>query len=76
MKVLVTSDLHGKLAGLDPKCADLVLVAGDFSRMSGWELAHMGMQLYWVEGWSTIVRNVSRLDEEYQICYEPFVLEL
>jgi len=32
MKVLVTSDLHGKLAGLDPKCADLVLVASDFSR--------------------------------------------
>lgn len=27
-------------------------------------------------GGSTIVRNVSRLNEEYQICYEPFVLEL
>ena len=49
MKIYVISDLHGNLDGLNPKGVDLVLVAGDFSRMSGWGPAYMGMQLYWVE---------------------------
>lgn len=30
MKVFAISDMHGQLEGLDPKGADLVVVAGDF----------------------------------------------
>ena len=36
MKIYAISDLHGQLEGLDPKGADLVLVAGDFAPMNGW----------------------------------------
>ena len=36
MKVFAISDMHGRLEGLDPKGADLVVVAGDFGIMYGW----------------------------------------
>ena len=39
MKIYAISDLHGQLEGLDPKGADLVLVAGDFAPMNGWGFA-------------------------------------
>lgn len=43
MRIMATSDLHGNLEGIDPKGADVVVLAGD----------------------------VSRLDERYEIAYEP-----
>ena len=31
MKIMATSDLHGNLEGLDPKGADVVVLAGDIA---------------------------------------------
>ena len=31
MKIMATSDLHGHLKGLDPKGADVVVLAGDIA---------------------------------------------
>ena len=149
MKIYVISDLHGNLDGLNPKGVDLVLVAGDFSQMSGWGPAfeekrpgllkerfaeipegldvllthspprlegsdidmsldtmspHFGSKdlteairrvkpryvfcghihtgdhnpaiLSHADGSVTIVRNVSRLDEDYKVRYEPYLFEL
>ena len=49
MKFYVVSDLHGNLEGLDPSGVDAVLIAGDFSVMTGWGAAHMAYQLFWVQ---------------------------
>ena len=35
MKIMATSDLHGNLEGLDPKGADVVVLAGDIAPLSG-----------------------------------------
>ena len=32
MRIMATSDLHGNLEGLDPKGADVVVLAGDIRR--------------------------------------------
>ena len=49
MKFYVVSDLHGNLEGLDPSGMDAVLIAGDFSVMTGWSATHMAYQLFWVQ---------------------------
>ena len=48
MKVFAISDTHGQLEGLDPKGADLVVVAGDFGIMKGWGAWHLYAQVDWV----------------------------
>ena len=48
MKVFAISDMHGRLEGLDPKGADLVVVAGDFGIMKGWGAWHLYGQVEWV----------------------------
>ena len=35
MKIMATSDLHGNLEGLDPKGADVVVLAGDIASLHG-----------------------------------------
>ena len=35
MKIMAVSDLHGSLEGLDPRGADVVVVAGDLAPMKG-----------------------------------------
>ena len=35
MKIMATSDLHGDLEGLDPKGADVVVLAGDVAPLRG-----------------------------------------
>ena len=47
MRIMATSDLHGNLEGLDPRGADIMVLAGD----------------------------ISRLDEHYEIAYEPTWVE-
>ena len=58
---MATSDLHGNLEGLDPKGADVVIHTGQ----------HGGVDFE-----STRVYNVSRLDERYEIAYEPTWVEI
>ena len=48
MKVFAISDMHGRLEGLDPKGADLVVVAGDFGIMKGWSAWQLYDQVDWV----------------------------
>ena len=47
MKVFAVSDMHGRLEGLDPKGADLVVVAGDFGIMYGWGERDLNDQVVW-----------------------------
>ena len=35
MRIMATSDLHGNLEGLDPKGADVVVLAGDIASLHG-----------------------------------------
>ena len=37
---------------------------------------HRAYELAHANGATTIIRNVSRLNEDYRIAYEPFVFEL
>lgn len=48
MKIYAISDLHGQLEGLDPRGADLVLVAGDVAPMNGWSAKDLANQVGWV----------------------------
>ena len=48
MKVFAILDMHGQLEELDPKGADLVVVAGDFGIMEGWGAWHLYAQVAWV----------------------------
>ena len=49
MKVIATSDLHGQLENLDFSEADLVIIAGDFSKMTGWGKWQLHEQKKWIE---------------------------
>ena len=49
MKLFCISDLHGKLAGLDPTGCDLVIIAGDFAKMTGWGKWHIYDMKKWIE---------------------------
>lgn len=82
MRIMATSDLHGNLEGLDPKGADVVVLAGDVAPLKGRGLWHINDQSLLcghihtgqhggVDFESTRVYNVSRLDERYEIAYEP-----
>ena len=48
MKVMVVSDLHGRMEGLDPGDAELVLIAGDFAPLEGWSYVDLCNQVSWV----------------------------
>ena len=48
MKVMVVSDLHGRMEGLDPGDAELVLMAGDFAPLEGWSYVDLCNQVSWV----------------------------
>lgn len=41
MRVFATSDMHGNLEGLDPSGCDIVVVAGDFAKLSGFGKWHL-----------------------------------
>ena len=49
MKLYAISDLHGNLDGLDPRGADLVIIAGDFAIMKGWGIWHLNDQVKWIK---------------------------
>ncbi len=109
MRIMATSDLHGNLEGLDPKGADVVVLAGDIAPLKGrgpWHIndqsllcghIHTGRNRRasgaathrdaakpseasaehgGVDFESTRVYNVSRLDERYEIAYEPTWVEI
>ena len=48
MKLFVTSDLHGKIEGLDPQGADLVLMAGDIAPIHSLDAFGICRQAEWV----------------------------
>ena len=87
MRIMATSDLHGNLEGLDPRGADVVVLAGDIAPLKGrgpWHIndqsllcghIHTG-QHGGVDFESTSIYNVSRLDERYEIAYEPTWVEI
>ena len=70
MRIMATSDLHGKLEGLDPTGADVVVLAGDIAPLRGRGAWHINDQKKWINKRFRIY-NVSRLDERYEIAYEP-----
>lgn len=48
MRIMSTSDLHGKLEGLDPKGADVVVIAGDIAPLRGRGPWHLNDQRKWI----------------------------
>ena len=48
MKIMATSDLHGNLEGLDPKGADVVVLAGDVAPLRGRGPWHINDQKKWI----------------------------
>ena len=49
MKIFATSDLHGMIDGLDPSGCDVVVVAGDFTKLNRFDKLGMLDQKKWVE---------------------------
>lgn len=49
MKVIATSDLHGKLEGLDFSDCDICVIAGDFAKLVGFGATYYYEQKKWVE---------------------------
>ena len=50
MKIMATSDLHGNLDGLDPRGADVVVLAGDIAPLRGRGQWHINDQKKWING--------------------------
>ena len=48
MKIMATSDLHGNLEGLNPKGADVVVLAGDIAPLRGRGPWHINDQKKWI----------------------------
>ena len=48
MRIMATSDLHGNLEGLDPKGADVVILAGDVAPLRGRGPWHINDQKNWI----------------------------
>ena len=48
MRIMATSDLHGNLEGLDPKGADVVVLAGDIAPLRGRGVWHVNDQKKWI----------------------------
>ena len=48
MRIMATSDLHGNLEGLDPKRADVVVLAGDIAPLRGRGPWHINDQKKWI----------------------------
>ena len=48
MRIMATSDLHGNLEGLDPKGADVVVLAGDIAPLRGRGVWHINDQKKWI----------------------------
>ena len=48
MRIMATSDLHGNLEGLDPKGADVVVLAGDIAPLRGRGPWHINDQKKWI----------------------------
>jgi len=48
MRIMATSDLHGNLDGLDPKGADVVVLAGDVAPLRGRGPWHINDQKKWI----------------------------
>ena len=48
MRIMATSDLHGNLEGLDPKGADVVVLAGDIAPLRGRGAWHINDQKKWI----------------------------
>ena len=71
MRIMAISDLHGNLEGLDPSGADVVVLAGDIAPLRGRGVWHVNDQKKWINK-----LNVSRLDENYEIAYEPTWVEV
>ena len=48
MRIMATSDLHGNLNELDPKGADVVVLAGDIAPLKGRGVWHVNDQKKWI----------------------------
>ena len=48
MRIMATSDLHGNLYGLDPRGADVVVIAGDIAPLRGRGPWHINDQKKWI----------------------------
>ena len=86
MRIMATSDLHGNLEGLDPNGADVVVLAGDVAPLRGRGpekcprfvfCGHIHTGFHdGVDFEATRIYNVSRLDERYEVAYEPTWVEV
>lgn len=48
IKIAAISDMHGRLAGLDPRECEICVIAGDFSRQTGFGRWYMKEQREWI----------------------------
>ena len=48
MRIMATPDLHGNLEGLDPRGADVVVLAGDIAPLKGRGPWHINDQKKWI----------------------------
>ena len=48
MRIMAVSDLHGNLEGLDPKGADVVVLAGDIAPLKGRGVWYVNDQKKWI----------------------------
>ena len=48
MRIMATSDLHGNLEGIDPRGADVVVLAGDIAPLKGRGVWHINEQKKWI----------------------------
>lgn len=48
MKIFAISDMHGNLEGLNPSGCEIVVIAGDFSKMTGFGKWHLYDQKKWI----------------------------
>lgn len=77
MKICCISDLHGTLEGLDFKDAELVIIAGDFSKMPGFGKWHLHQQADWIK--HKFIPFVSQFKEKqfvivpgnHDLCLDP-----
>ena len=77
MKIFAISDLHGSLTALDPSGADIVVIAGDFSKMSGFGKWHLYDQKKWIQ--KTFINWINKYSDtefviipgNHDLCLDP-----
>ncbi len=66
MRIMATSDLHGNLEGLDPKGADVVVLAGDVAPLRGRGPWHINDQKKWKIDYANVRIPMSKTPSDHR----------